>query len=82
MVRAFKTNLVLWGTSPLPLLFSNSYLNDLIRTLVNMRYSECSREPCMSSSRMAVRDLMNAVIEYETPRYVKVHNPVLGLVLR
>ena len=36
----------------------------------------------MSSSRMAVRDLMNAVIEYETPRYVKVHNPVFGLVLR
>ena len=31
---------------------------------------------------MGVRELMNAVIEYETPRYVKVHNPVLGLVLR
>ena len=47
---------------------------------------------------MAVKDMLNALIEYETPRYVKVfppfcitnnsiitsqiHNPVLGLVLR
>ena len=31
---------------------------------------------------MAIRDLFNAVIEYETPRYVKVHNPLVGLVLR
>jgi len=31
---------------------------------------------------MAIRDFFNAVIEYETPRYVKVHNPLVGLVLR
>ena len=31
---------------------------------------------------MTVRDVLNAVIEYETPRYVKVHNPLVGLVLR
>ena len=35
-----------------------------------------------SPTEMAIRDLFNAVIEYETPRYVKVHNPLLGLVLR
>ena len=31
---------------------------------------------------MAIRDFFNALIEYETPRYVKVHNPLVGLVLR
>jgi len=31
---------------------------------------------------MTVRQMLDAVIEYETPRYVKVHNPLVGLVLR
>lgn len=31
---------------------------------------------------MAIKEFFNAVIEYETPRYVKVHNPLVGLVLR
>ena len=31
---------------------------------------------------MTVKAILNAVIEYETPRYVKVHNPLVGLVLR
>ena len=31
---------------------------------------------------MAIREFFNALIEYETPRYVKVHNPLVGLVLR
>ena len=26
--------------------------------------------------------LVKSLIEYETPRYVKIHNPVLGTVLR
>ena len=31
---------------------------------------------------MTVKDVLNAVMEYETPKYVKVHNPLVGMVLR
>jgi hypothetical protein len=31
---------------------------------------------------MTVKDVLNAVMEYETPKYVKVHNRLVGLVLR
>jgi len=31
---------------------------------------------------MTLKGVLNTLIEYETPRYVKIHNPVLGLVLR
>ena len=36
----------------------------------------------MTCDKLGVREVMHSLIEYETPRYVKVHNPLLGLVLR
>ena len=35
-----------------------------------------------TETAMTVKAILNAVIEYETPRYVKVQNPLVGLVLR
>ena len=33
-------------------------------------------------SIMTMKSILTTLIEYETPRYVKVHNPLVGLVLR
>ena len=55
--------------------YSEIHLIDNFRDIQLLTQRRCP-------TAMGVRELLNAVIEYETPRYVKVHNPLVGLVLR